>query len=146
MNEQIKKLRELTGAGVIDCKKAIEEAGGDLDRAQIVIKEKGLLRAEKKSGRETGAGLLESYIHNNRIGVLLMVRCETDFAARSEQFKTLVKELAMQISAMDPATVDDLLKQPYVRDESMTVEQLIKNAIAQIGENIKVERFCRYEL
>lgn len=136
----------MTGAGVIDCKNALEEAGGDLAHAQTIIRERGLLRAEKKADRTTGAGVLETYVHNNRIGVMLDLRCETDFAARSEAFRQLAKELAMQISAMNPATVDELLRQPYIRDEAMTVGQLIKNTIAQVGENVRVEKFCRYQL
>ena len=147
MNQnKISELRNMTGAGIMDCKRALDEAGGDLDKAKLIIQEKGMLKAEKKSARETGAGVLESYIHNNRIGVMLELRCETDFAARSDAFKSLAHELAMHISAMNPETVTDLLKQPYVRDESLTVEQLVKNTIAKVGENIRVERFCRFEI
>ena len=130
----------------MDCKRALDEVGGDVEKAKLIIQERGLLKAEKKSARETGAGVLESYIHNNRIGVMLELRCETDFTARSDAFKTLAHELVMHISAMNPETVTDLLKQPYVRDESLTVEQLVKNTIAKVGENIRVERFCRYEI
>lgn len=146
MTNNISKLRELTGAGVMDCKKALDEAGGDLDKARSIINERGLLKAERKAGRSTGAGILESYIHNNRIGVLLELRCETDFAARSEAFKNLVHELTMQISAANPQSTQDLLKQPYIKDESSTVEQLVKNTIAKVGENIEIGRFCRYEI
>ena len=143
---KISELRNLTGAGIMDCKKALDEVGGDVEKAKLIIQERGLIKAEKKANRQTGAGVLESYIHNNRIGVMLELKCETDFAARSDAFKTLAHELAMHISAANPETVSDLLNQPYVRDESITVEQLIKNTIAKVGENIQVGRFCRYEI
>lgn len=146
MSDKIKKLRELTGAGVMECKSALEESGGDIERAVKIIYERGLVRAEKKSERKTGAGRLETYIHNERVGVLLELRCETDFVARAEAFKKLAHELAMQIAAMAPADIDVLLQQPYIKDESITVGDFIKRTIATVGENIKVERFCRYEL
>ncbi len=146
MINNVSKLRELTGAGVMECKKALDAVGGDLEKAKLIIQEQGVLRAEKKSARTTGAAILESYIHNGRIGVLLELRTETDFVVRSEPFKVLAKDLAMHISAAAPESVDDLLKQPFVKDESVTIEQLIKSAIAKIGENIQVARFCRYEV
>lgn len=146
MTKDVKKLRDLTGVGVMDCKQALEEAGGDLARAQEIIREKGLIKAGKKAGRDTRAGILESYLHNERIGVLLELRCETDFVARSEPFRVLAHELAMQIAASAPENVAELLEQPYVKDEEKTVDQLIKEVIVQTGENIKVERFCRFEL
>ena len=146
MGDQIKQLRDETGAGVMDCKKALEEAGGDLDKAKTIIQEKGLIKAEKKADRQTGAGVLESYIHNGRVGVLLELRCETDFVARSQPFRELAHQLAMHVAASNPKNVDDLLNQPYVKDESKTVSQLVKEVIAKTGENIKVEKFCRYEL
>lgn len=130
----------------MECKKALDAAGGDLDKAKLIIQEQGLLRAEKKASRTTGAAILESYIHNNRIGVLLELRAETDFVVRSEPFKILAKDLAMHISAAAPESVDQLLKQSFVKDESVTIEQLIKNAIAKIGENIQVAKFCRFEI
>lgn len=146
MVEEIKKLREETGAGVMDAKKALEDAGGDYEKAKQLIQERGLLKAVKKAGRKTGAGVLESYIHNNRVGVLLELRSETDFVARSEPFRHLAHELAMHIAAMDPKDIDDLLNQPYARDASKTINELIKEVIAKVGENIQVGRFCRYEL
>lgn len=142
----VSKLRELTGAGVMECKRALDEAGGNLDKAKLIIQERGVIRAEKKADRATGAGILESYIHNNRIGVLLELRAETDFAVRSEPFRTLAHELAMHISAMNPDSVETLLQQLFVKDQLITVQQLIKNTIAKVGENIRIERFCRYEL
>jgi elongation factor Ts len=146
MINDIQRLREITGAGVMECKKALEEAGKDFDKALQIIQERGYIKAEKKATRATGAGYLQSYIHNNRIGVLLEIRCETDFVAHSEPFKTLSHELAMQIAAMAPNSIEELLKQIYIKDAALIVEQLIKTTIAKVGENIKVERFCRYEL
>ncbi len=142
----VQKLREMTGAGIMDCKKAIDDAGGDVDKAVSIINERGLAKAVKKADRATGAGLLESYIHNNRVGVLLDLRCETDFVVRSEPFRELAKNLVMQIAAMNPDTVEKLLAQPYVRDEKITVEQLVKGVISKVGENVQVGKFCRYEL
>lgn len=146
MTEAVKKLRDLTGAGVMECKKALEDAGSDVDAAVKLIHERGLIKAEKKSGRKTGAGFLESYVHNGRVGVLLEIHCETDFVARSDAFRSFARELAMQIAAMNPENVEGLLKQPYIKDETITVGDLAKRIIATVGENIKVERFCRYEL
>lgn len=142
----IQKLREMTGAGIMDCKRALQDAAGDFDKAIELINERGLVKAGSKSGRNTGSGVLESYIHNNRVGVLLGVRCETDFVARTDDFKNLAHELAMHIAAMNPKDVEGLLKQEYVRDPKMTVDQLVKASIAKTGENILVEKFYRYEL
>lgn len=144
--EEVKKLREMTGAGVMDSKNALEDAGGDFDKAVALIKERGLLKADKKAGRSLGAGVIDAYVHNNRVGVLLNVSCETDFVARSDVFRGLVHEVAMQVAAMDPKDVDELISQPYIKDESTTIEELVKGAIAKLGENIKVERFTRYEI
>jgi len=140
------KLREKTGAGVMECKRALEKAGGDFEKAVEFIHEAGILKAESKKGRKTGAGLLYSYIHNERVGVLLEVRAETDFVVRSEPFKELAHNLAMQIAAMEPADIEGLLKQPFIKDESLTIADAIKRVTAKVGENIKVEKFCRYEL
>ena len=140
------KLREATGAGVMECKRALEKAKGDFDKAVEFIHEAGLLKAESKKDRKTGAGLLYSYIHNERVGVLLEVRAETDFVVRSEPFKELAHNLAMQIAAMEPADVDGLLKQPFIKDESKTIADIVKSVTAKVGENIRVEKFCRYEL
>lgn len=146
MTANIKKLRELTGAGVMECKRALEESRGDFDKARVLIHEKGVAKAEKKRERATGAGLLESYIHNERVGVLLELRCETDFVARNSIFRDLAHNIAMHIAAMNPENIDELMSQNYIKDESKTVESLIKEVIARLGENTKVERFCRYEL
>lgn len=144
--EDIKNLREKTGAGVMDAKRALEEANGDLDKAIGIIQERGLVKAEKKSDRATGAGLIFSYIHNDRIGVLMDIRCETDFVARTEDFRQLSHDIAMQIAAMEPESVEALYAEPFIKDQGLTVENLIKGVIAKLGENIKVEKFCRYAL
>jgi len=144
--KDVQKLREMTGAGVLDCKKALDEAKGDLDTAVKIIHEKGLVKAGSKSGRATGAGILESYIHNERVGVLLELRCETDFVGRSEVFRDLAHELVMQIAAMNPIDVTVLLKQEFIKDPSKTVDALVKTVVAKTGENIQVGKFCRYEL
>ena len=144
--EDIQKLREITGAGVMDCKKAFVDSAGDFDKAKKLIEERGLIKAEKKGNRQTGAGLLESCIHKGRVGVRLELRCETDFVARAEPVKDLVHNLAMHIAAIGPETVEELLKQPYVKNESQSVDDLIKQVIAKVGENIKVAQFVRYQI
>lgn len=146
MISDIQKLRDATGAGVMECKRALIETGGDFERARAWLHDQGLMRAEKKGARKTGAGLLEAYMHNNRIGVLLIARCETDFVARGDLLKTFAHQVAMHISAMNPATVDELISQPFVRDESITVHEVIMDVIAKTGENIRIERFVRFEL
>lgn len=130
----------------MDCKRALDEAGSDYNLAKKIIEKQGLVKAAKKAERETGAGLLETYIHNGRVGVLLELRSETDFVAKSEPVKALTHNLSLQVAAMSPASVEDLLKQPYVKDESKTVEEVIKGVIAVVGENIKVARFERYQI
>lgn len=146
MKEDILKLREETGAGVMDVKRALEESGGDLEKAKEIIEAQGLSKMEKRKERSTGAGLLKAYVHNDRVGVLLELRCETDFVARSEPFTNLAHELTLHIAAMAPEDVEELLKQPYVRDESITVSDLLKKVIAQTGENAKIEQFARFEI
>lgn len=146
----ILKLKEETGAGVMHAKNALEEAKGDYEKAKKVLLKKGLEKAEKKSDREIKAGLVWSYVHGGeqggRIGVIVKVGCETDFVAKTEDFQTLCKELAMQISAMDPKDVKDLLKQDYIRDNSKDIEQLVKELIAKVGENVVVDSFSRLEI
>lgn len=189
--EAVRDLRERTGAGMMDCKRALEECGGDVEKAVLALREAGLAAAAKKAGRDVREGLVSSYIHTGgRVGVLLEVNCETDFVARNEQFQKLVKDIAMQIAGLHPlyvsqdqipaaaleakrvALLEDealakkpeairaqivegqlrkwfeevcLLDQPF-RDGEETVGQLITNAIATIGENIRVRRFVRYAL
>lgn len=146
MSNLIVKLREETGAGVMDCKRAIEESAGDYDLAKKIIEKQGIAKAAKKAERETGAGLLEAYVHNGRVGVLLELRFETDFVGKSEPVKALAHNLALHIAAMSPANAEDLFKQPYVKDESKTIEEVVKGVIAIVGENIKVARFERYKI
>lgn len=148
----ILKLREETGAGVMKAKQALDEAKGDFEKAKKALMKQGLEKAESKSDREIKAGLVYAYVHGGedsmagKIGVLVKVGCETDFVAKTEDFKTLCKELAMQISAMNPKDVKDLLKQDYIRDGSKKVDTVVKETIAKLGENIVVAEFSRVAL
>jgi elongation factor Ts len=143
----IKQLREETQVSIADCTKALEEAKGDYEKAIQILKKKGIERAEKKAARETAQGIIESYIHQSgKVGVLLEILCETDFVAKTEDFKHLAHEVAMQIAAMDPKNVEALLKQEYIRDGSVTIENLIKQTIGKLGENIVVKQFTRFEI
>lgn len=144
--ELIKKLREETGAGIADCRQALQESNDDLEKAKELIRAKGLEKSVKKGEREVKSGLVEVYSHGGKIGVLVEVLCETDFVARTEDFKSLAHELALQVASMNPGSVEQLLSQGYVRDPSQTVDQLIKGAIAKLGENIQVGRFERIAL
>ncbi|MFQ5655981.1 MAG: translation elongation factor Ts [Candidatus Methylomirabilales bacterium] len=190
--ERVKELRLKTGAGIMECKSALREAQGDIERAVAILRERGIAKAAKKAGRTAAEGAIVAYIHpGSRIGVLLELNCETDFVARNEQFQTLAKDLAMHVAAMNPlylrreevpepvleeerrilrvqtegtgkppAVIERivqgrlekffvetcLLDQPYVKDPGQTVDQVIKEAIGTIGENIVVRRFCRYQL
>lgn len=143
---KIKQLREKTGAGIADCRKALEETKGDLVKAEAWLREKGIEKAAKKSDRETATGLVETYVHSGKIGVLVEILCETDFVARTDDFKKLAHEVAMQVSAMNPKNSEELLKQAYIRDPKLTIEDLVKSLIAKVGENIKVKRFVRVAL
>ncbi len=142
----VQKLREITGAGVMECKKALDDVSGDFDKAASLIRERGLIKAETKKERAAHSGIIESYVHNDRVGVLLKIHSETDFVARSEPFRELAHNLAMQIAAMEPKDVNTLLTQNYIKNEKETIEELIKETIAKVGENIKVEKFIRYEI
>lgn len=146
MKNDLIKLREETGAGVMDCKRALADALGDYEKAKGLIAERGLAKAAKKGERATGAGLVYSYVHMGRVGVLLEVRCETDFVARTGDFQELAKELAMQIAAMDPESPEALMAQEYVKDPTKTIEQVVKGVVAKVGENIQVARFSRFSL
>jgi elongation factor Ts len=189
--ELMKELRDTTGAGILDCRKALEETDGDLEKAIVILREQGLADAAKRSGRETNAGMLELYSHGEgRVGVMVEVNCETDFVARTDEFRTFAHEIALQIAAASPRWLteeeipeaiieeeraiakkraedegkpenvidrivegrlakfmDDtcLLRQPYIREESKTVEDLLKETIAGLGENISIRRFERWE-
>ncbi len=192
--EQIKEIREATGAGILDCRKALEQANGDFDRAVDILREKGLAKAAKRAGREASEGMLELYSHGNgRVGVMVEVNCETDFVARSSQFRSFAHEVALQVAAAAPRyihpedipagvlehergamrtrTMEEskgkpepvidrivegrlekwkdevcLMRQPYIRDETLTIEKLLNQNVAAIGENIVVRRFVRWEL
>ncbi len=189
---QVKELRELTGAGVLDCRKALDETGGDLEKAAALLHERGVAKAAKRADRETREGVLDLYSHGGgRVGVMVEVNCETDFVARTEEFRTFAHEVALQIAANAPrwVQVEDvpeaiveaekarirqealaegkpehiverivegrlakfledscLLEQSYIRDDEKTVEQLLKETIASVGENITIRRFVRWEV
>ena len=143
----LKKLREETGISVSECRAALEETNGDYEKALKLLKERAADKAAKKADRETGEGLIEAYIHGNgKVGVLVEILCETDFVARTDEFKHLAHEVAMQVAAMQPQNVEELLSQEYIKDPSKTIEQMVKEAIQKTGENIKVKQFTRYEL
>lgn len=144
--DDVKKLREETGAGIADCRSALEETKGDIEKAKQVLRQKGLDQAGSKSGREAGEGIVEAYSHNGKIGVLVQLRCETDFVARTGDFKTLAHEIALQIASMDPENAEELLEQDYIRDPSLKVGDLVKSVIAKLGENIKIGKFARIAL
>jgi len=145
--DAVKKLREETGASMMECKNALEQAQGDEPKALAILNERGAQIAEKKSAREIKAGLIDAYIHaNGKIGVLLELGCETDFVARNENFKALAHDLCLQISAMNPPDVTEFLAQPFIKDPAKTVQSLIHELVAKLGENIKVGRFTRFEI
>ncbi len=185
---QVKKLKELSGVGLTDAKKALEEADGDFDKALEAMRKKGLTKAEKRGDREAREGLVDAYIHDGRLGAIVEVNCETSFVAKTDEFKTLVHQIAMQVASMAPLYVSEadipaevlaakkqeleanfkgpekmkdqilegqlkkafadkvLLNQPYILDDTKTVGQFIKEAIAKTGENIVVRQFRRVEL
>ncbi|HEX6608081.1 MAG TPA: translation elongation factor Ts [Chloroflexia bacterium] len=157
----VKELREKTGAGVMDCKKALQEANGNFDRAVVILREKGAMQLAKKLEREANQGIIDTYIHaGGRIGAMVELNCETDFVARTEDFRKLAHDIAMQVAAMSPRYVraeeapdgaegveeQTLLKQAFIRDPKLTIEQLIHEAVGKLGENIQVRRFVRFEV
>jgi elongation factor Ts len=144
--EDIKRLRQLTGVGITDAKKALQASGGDFDKALSEMREKGLTKAEKRGQREARAGLIGGYVHDGRIGVLIEVNCETDFVAKTAEFKELVKDLTLHIAASDPQDEAELLEQPFVKNPDQTVADIVKEANAKLGENIVVRRFSRLAL
>lgn len=141
--EDIKKLRELTGAGIADCKEALSVSKGNIEEAVEFLKKKGALKAEKKADRATAQGRVFSYVHGGKIGVLVSLRCETDFVAKTDEFNTLGKELCLQIASMNPKDVSELLKQEYIRDQKLKIGDMIKQVVGKLGENIKVDGFSR---
>lgn len=169
----VKQLRDMTGAGIMDCKRALDETGGDVHKAAELLRQQGVAKAEKKLGRTARMGLIDAYIHpGGRIGSLVELNCETDFVARTPDFQRLAHDLAMQVAAMAPRfiTVDEisendreqgiaefgderrfheatvLMLQPFIKDSKRTMEDLIRDAIAKLGENIVVRRAVRFEL
>lgn len=161
--DMIKDLRQKTGAGVMDCKRALEDASGDMNEAQEILREKGFADAAKKMGRETREGIVEAYIHTGgRLGALVEVSCETDFVARTSDIKDLAHNLAMQVAAMpstsyvDQSEIKDddsrpleevsLLDQSYIKDPSRTVRDVVQEVMAKVGENVRVRRFARFAL
>ncbi len=170
---QVKELRELTGAGIMECKRALQEADGDIKKAQDLLMQQGLAKADKKSGRSAKQGIVEPYVHGGgRIASLVEVNCETDFVARTEDFQTLAHEIAMQVAAMNPRYVSEadipddawealegefgsrkaavqavsLMDQTYIKDSKQTMQDLIRAAIGKLGENVVVRRFARFEV
>ena len=145
--KQIQRLREETSAGVMDSKRALEDADGDYEKAKQLLTERGVASAAKKSGREAKEGVVAAYIHGGgRIGALVEVSSETDFVSRGEDFQKLAQEIAMQVAAMAPADVDELYAQPYIRDASKTIKDLVTAVAAKTGENVSVRRFQRFAL
>lgn len=145
--EQVKKLRKETQAPVMEVRRALEEVGGDEEAAKKIIREKVLVRAEKGKEREAGDGTIFSYMHaDGKVGVLLDLRSETDFVARTKDFQKLGKELTLQITSMDPKDVKELLNQDYIRDPSKKVSDLVGEVAGIVGENVKIERFVRYAI
>ena len=145
--DKIKELREITGAGVMDAKKALEETGGDIAKAIEIIRAKGLSKAASKSDREVRSGKVYCYTHGGGSSAAMVeIACETDFVAKTPEFENLCKEVALQVVSMSPASVEDLLKQEYIRDGGKTIDDLVKELIAKTGENIRVVRFARFKL
>lgn len=145
--QQIKELRERTGISIIECQKALDQADGDTDKARVLLREWGKEVAVKKYAREVGEGIIGSYIHaTGKVGALIDVGCETDFVAKADDFKNLVHELVMQVASMNPENVEELLEQPYIKDSSKSIKDLIAEGIAKLGENIVVQRFERFEI
>ncbi|MGD0795322.1 MAG: translation elongation factor Ts [Dehalococcoidales bacterium] len=160
--QMIKELRAQCGAGIMDCRSALVFTEGDMEKALAILKEKGLAKAQKKAERVTLQGLVEAYIHTaGRIGALVEINCETDFVARTDDFKCLAHDIAMQVAALAPKYISEtdipegtevdpveacLLSQPFIKDPTRTIKDLIVETVAKTGENIKVRRFTRYEL
>ncbi len=160
--DSVKELREQSGAGIMQCRNALTEAQGDMEKAHQILKEQGLLKAKEKEERATTQGLVEAYIHTGgRVGAMVELNCETDFVARTDEFKELAHQLAMQVAAMSPRFIAEedfsegndlepqtacLLLQPYIKDPDKSIQEIITETIAKVGENIKVSRFARFEL
>lgn len=160
--DQIRSLRELTGAGIMDCKKALEEAQGDLSRAEEILRASGIAKAASKAGRDAREGIVEAYVHSgSRIGAMVELNCESDFVSRLSEFKDLAHQLALQVVGMRPEYVDKpdmdgddgrdpeqvcLLLQPFIKDDTKVVRDMVTDLAARVGENVVVRRFARFEL
>jgi elongation factor Ts len=145
--KEVQRLRTETSAGVMDCKRALEDAKGDFEKAKALLKERGLASLKKKSGREAKEGTVASYIHaGGRVGAIVEIASETDFVSRSPEFQKLAQEVAMHVAAMDPKDVEELLGQDYIRDASKKVNDLVTTLAASVGENVSVRRFQRFAL
>ena len=139
--DMVKELRDATGVSMMECKKALEEAGGDMDRARAVLQERSGVVAQKKADRTLGAGIVASYIHNTgQVGALVLLSCETDFVSKNEEFGALAREIAMHAAAMKPQTIEELLAQPFIKDESRTIADLVSGAVQKFGERTEVSR------
>ncbi len=159
---QVKELRDKTGAGIMDSKRALEESEGDIAKAESILNAKGLASAAKKADRSTSEGLVVSYIHTGgRVGSMVELNCETDFVALTDDFGILGRNIAMQVAAMNPSYLDRasipedvedvkdeelLIEQEYIRDSTMKITDLVKESIGKLGENIRIRRFSRFEL
>lgn len=145
--EEIKALRDETGLSIMQCKKALEDAGGDKTKALALLKERGADIAAKKGGRTLGAGVVTSYIHSNgTVGVLLELACETDFVAKNPEFKDVARDIAMHVAAMNPEDSKELIEQAFIKDTSKTVGDLVNGAVQKFGERTEIGRFTRYAI
>lgn len=144
--ELIKQLRDLTGAGVMDAKKALDDSNDDLTKAKEVLKKSGASKAAKRADRTADQGLIEVYNHNGKVGVMVEINCETDFVARNDQFKEFAHDVALHLAALKPETVNELLEQPFVKDPSQTIGELLNNLISKTGEKVVISRFVVYKL
>jgi len=143
----VKALRDETGAAIMDCKRALEDSNGDMAKAREWVKAKGLAKAEKKADRETKEGYIASYVHmTGKVAAMVEILCETDFVALNPEFQALARDVAMQVVSMNPADVTELLQQEFIKDGSMTIESLVKALSGKIGEKFVVNRFVRYEV
>lgn len=145
--DMIKMLREETGISVMQCKKALEEAGGDMEQARAELRAMSAAQAEKKSDRTIGAGIIASYIHSNKkMGVLVELSCETDFVSQNDEFVAAANQIAMHIGAMEPDTIETLLEQAFIMNPEMTIKQVIDGLVQKTGERVEIGKFVRYSI
>ncbi len=145
--DQVKKLRGETGTGVMDARRALIEADGDFEEAKKILKGKGAEAVEKRVERTTSQGLIETYTHTGgKVGSMIHLACETDFVAKTDEFKKLALEVAMQVAAMNPENTDELLEQEYIRDSGKTVKELVDETVSKTGENIQIRKIARFAL